>query len=222
MPQDTAQPPRRCLYIEASPRKDNSASKAAAMAFLCELQREQTGLAIDKLDLWDAGLPEFNGAVIAAKYAKLAGRTMTAEEDEAWQRIGQMADRLRSADAVVVATPMWNFGIPYKLKHWIDLVTQPGLTFSFDPVTGYAPLLLPKPALIILSSAGDYSAGPSRGRPDLVSPYLKEAFKFIGLTDTRIILVGPTIGPAEQVTAARTAARERLIALAAGFMERAI
>jgi putative NADPH-quinone reductase len=32
---------------------------------------------------------------------------------------------------------MWNFGIPYKLKHYIDVLTQPGQTFNFDPTTGY-------------------------------------------------------------------------------------
>ena len=30
------------------------------------------------------------------------------------------------------AVPLWNFGIPYKLKHLIDLVTQKDLLFSFD------------------------------------------------------------------------------------------
>ncbi|TVS05393.1 MAG: hypothetical protein EA413_06875 [Cyanobium sp. PLM2.Bin73] len=36
---------------------------------------------------------------------------------------------------------MWNFSIPYKLKHWIALVTQPGLSFGFDPATGYYGLI---------------------------------------------------------------------------------
>ena len=35
---------------------------------------------------------------------------------------------------------MWNFGIPYKLKQWIDVITQPGLAFRFDPAQGYLPL----------------------------------------------------------------------------------
>ena len=210
--------PHRCLYIEASPRKDESASIAAAKTFLSELLRLHNTMAIDTLNLWDTDLPEFNGETIAAKYAKLAGRAMTPEEAAAWEQIGKIVERLKTCDALVVATPMWNFGIPYKLKHWIDLITQPGLTFSFDRVEGYLPLLQPRPTLVILSSAGDYAEGPSRGRPDLASPYLREAFKFIGLRDVQIALVGPTVGLTEQVTSARAAADQTLTALAATFM----
>ncbi|UQX13255.1 NAD(P)H-dependent oxidoreductase [Candidatus Mycobacterium methanotrophicum] len=32
---------------------------------------------------------------------------------------------------------MWNSGIPYVLKQWIDNVTQPGWAFGFDPERGY-------------------------------------------------------------------------------------
>ncbi|MFM9654037.1 NAD(P)H-dependent oxidoreductase, partial [Streptomyces galilaeus] len=71
---------------------------------------------MDVLDLWGAELPEFDGPTIDAKYAVLAGRELTTEERAAWERIGSLVSRLEAADAVVVATPMWNFGIPYKLK----------------------------------------------------------------------------------------------------------
>jgi FMN-dependent NADH-azoreductase len=188
------------------------------MTFLSELRRLHSTMVIDSLNLWETDLPEFNGRTIAAKYAKLAGRAMTPEEAAAWEQIREIVERLRTSDALVVATPMWNFGIPYKLKHWIDLITQPGLTFTFDPVEGYLPLLQPRPTLVVLSSAGDYSKGPSRGRPDLASPYLQEAFKFIGLSDVKVVLVGPTVGLAEQVAHARTAADQYFTELAATFM----
>jgi hypothetical protein len=48
---------------------------------------------------------------------------------------------------------MWNFGIPYKLKHWIDVITQPGLTFRFDPAQGYLPLLKDRPTVVIIAVA---------------------------------------------------------------------
>ena len=47
--------------------------------------------------------------------------------------------RLSLADRVLISTPMWNFGIPYKLKQCFDLIIQPGLTFRFDPARGYLP-----------------------------------------------------------------------------------
>jgi FMN-dependent NADH-azoreductase len=208
----------RLLYVQASPRDSTSTSSDAAGAFLKALGAHRLDVTIDPLDLWRAELPEFSGAMIASKYAALAGRSMDSGEAAAWRRITAMVDRLKSADGVVIATPMWNFGIPYKLKHWIDLITQPSLTFSFNPETGYAPLLLSRPTLVILSSAGDYATGTSRGRPDLATPYLKAALGFNGLSDVTFIPVGPTVGPADGIEAARDQARVRLSSLAGSFM----
>lgn len=133
-----------------------------------------------------------------------------------------MAERLRSADGVLIATPMWNFGIPYKLKHWIDLITQPGLTFSFNPETGYSPKLASCPTLVVLSSAGDYTTGTSRGRPDLATPYLRAALTFIGLNEVRFVPIGPTLGPDGDVSAARAHAHEALNSLATTFLVEAV
>ena len=79
--------------------------------------------------------------------------------------IEALVARLARAERVLISTPMWNFSIPYRLKHWIDLITQPALTFTFDPATGYAPLLTPRPTLVILASGGDYATGESRADP---------------------------------------------------------
>jgi FMN-dependent NADH-azoreductase len=155
-------------------------------------------------------IPEFDGAAIGAKYARLHGRDMNSSEARAWSQITGMVNRLRDADAVLIATPMWNFGIPYKLKHWIDLITQPGLTFSFDPETGYAPKLTPRPTLVVLSSAGDYTTGTSRGRPDLATPYLRAALGFIGLRDITFVPIGPTIGSDDLLKTARDRAHQTL------------
>lgn len=210
----------RLLVVKASPRRSGSRSTDGCQVFLDALARQRSDLVIDWLDLWAAGLPEFEHATIAAKYARLAGRAFDAAEEKAWDTIGAIVGQLKAADAVVIATPMWNFGIPYKLKHWIDLITQPGLTFSFSPDIGYRPLLSAKPTLVILASAGDYSDGPSFGRPDLATPYLKAALGFIGLADPIFVPIGPTIGAADKVEAGRERALAHLAALAQTFMGR--
>jgi FMN-dependent NADH-azoreductase len=209
-----------CLHIEASPRGGRSTSTARSRAFLDELTRLEPRLVGDRLPLWEAPLPEFDGATIAAKYARLAGKSLSAEEERAWTTVSHLVDGLRRADAVVISTPMWNMGIPYKLKHWIDLITQPGLSFKFDPETGYSPLLEDRPVLIVLSSAGDFSSGINRGRPDLATPYLTAAFRFIGFKTITIVPVAPTVGPEYEVTKGRQIAEAQLRALAPGFLER--
>jgi FMN-dependent NADH-azoreductase len=118
---------------------------------------------------------------------------------------------------VLISTPMWNFGIPYKLKHYIDLIVQPGLTFSFDPNSGYSPLLKNRPTLVILASGSDFVTGMNRGRTDMATPYLRDVLRFIGLRDPRFVLIGPTVGPTAPAQAARDAAHRRILEIAPGF-----
>src|SRR5690606_3371733 len=173
-----------------------------AARLIASLRSLSPSLELDRLNVWQEELPALDGDLLAAKYARLAGTTLAPREAEAWARVEAMVRRLDGAARIVIASPLWNFAIPYRLKHYIDLVTQPGLTFGFDPKTGYRPLLTSRPVDIVLASAGDYRSGPSWGRPDLATPYLREALAFIGLRDVRVIPVGPTVGADADVAAA--------------------
>jgi FMN-dependent NADH-azoreductase len=44
---------------------------------------------------------------------------------------------------------MWNFGIPYVLKHYIDILVQPGDIFSYPPDTGYSGHVTGKPVMLV-------------------------------------------------------------------------
>jgi FMN-dependent NADH-azoreductase len=200
----------RLLHIEASPRVTRSRSTQLAERLITALRLHCPDLEVDHLNLWREKLPELDGDLISAKYVRLAGGTLASHEARAWASIEAMVERLDAADRIVISTPLWNFSIPYRLKHYIDLVTQPGLTFSFDPSTGYRPLLRPRPVDIVLASAGDYRFGPSRGRPDLATPYLRQALTFVGLGEPRVIRVGPTVGREAEVTAAVARAEAEL------------
>ena len=191
----------RLLHIEASPRVSRSRSTELARRLITALRLQSPNIEFDHLSLWREKLPELDGDLISAKYVRLAGGTLAPHEARAWESIEAMIERLDAAARIVISTPLWNFSIPYRLKHYIDLVTQPGLTFSFDPVTGYRPLLRPRPVDIVLASAGDYRFGPSHGRPDLATPYLRQALAFIGLGEPRMIRVGPTVGSEADVAA---------------------
>ncbi len=207
----------KLLHIKASPRDGLSHSGKAADGFVAALQGKVPDLRVAELDVWSAELPHLDGPLLAAKYARLAGRALTDDEAAAWTRIEELVHNLDTADAILISSPMWNLSIPYRLKHYIDLVTQPGLSFSFHPTTGYTPLLRARPVVAILASAGDFSQGPSWGRPDLATPYLKEALKFIGLVGAEIVPVGPIAGNPQGVGAAAERAGEALRDIADRF-----
>lgn len=206
----------KLFHLRASPRRD-SASSAGANAFVARFEETHPGWDIDTLDLWRESLPEFDGAALEAKYARGAGRPFDDPQRNAFAVIERMVVRLAMADRVLISTPMWNFGIPYKLKHYIDLIVQPGLTFSFSPDSGYGPLLKNRPTLVILASGGDFVTGMNRGRTDMATPYLRDVLRFIGLRDPRFVLIGPTVGPAAPAQAARNAAHQRILEIAPGF-----
>ena len=107
---------------------------AGADAFLARFREARRGLGHSiSPDLWRESLPEFDGAALEAEDARTAGRPFNDPQRDAFAVIERMVIRLALGDRVLISMPMWNFGIPYKLKQYFDLIVQPGLTFSFDP-----------------------------------------------------------------------------------------
>ena len=120
------------LHIECSPRKQRSASIEVARAFIDTWAARHPQGTVDTLEVWSTALPEFDGAALEAKYAGLEGRARSADEARVWADIEALGQRFHRADVIVFSVPMWNFGIPYRLKHLIDAVTQKDTLFSFD------------------------------------------------------------------------------------------
>src|ERR1700710_951507 len=114
----------RLLHIEASPRKQRSASMEVARTFIDRYVEAHPDSSVERLDVWNLEVPEFDSHAMEAKYAGLAGIELTDAQRTAWQRINELAQPFRDADILVFSVPMWNFGIPYKLKHLIDAISQ--------------------------------------------------------------------------------------------------
>ncbi|WP_338696955.1 NAD(P)H-dependent oxidoreductase [Bradyrhizobium sp. 26S5] len=206
----------KLLHLACSPRAD-SESAAGARVFLDRFRQARPDWEIDAMNLWREPLPEFEGYLLEAKYARIGGKSFTNSQHDAFAVAERLALRLSLADRVLISTPMWNFGIPYKLKQWLDVIIQPGLTFRFDPALGYLPLLKDRPTVVIIASGSDFVTGMNRGRIDMATPYLREALRFIGVSDVRFVPIGPTTGPADPTRVAREAAHRRLAEMAGRF-----
>ena len=206
----------KLMHLACSPRVD-SESAAGARIFLDRFRRARPDWDVDVMDLWRDSLPEFSGPLLDAKYARIRGLAFTDAQRDQFAVAERIAVRFALAERVLISTPMWNFGIPYKLKQWFDVIIQPGLTFRFDQSQGYVPLLKDRPTLVILASGSDYTTGMNRGRTDLATPYLREALRFIGVKDVRFVPIGPTTGPIEPIRTARENAHRRLAEMGARF-----
>ncbi len=119
-------------------------------------------------------------------------------------------DELKAAEVVVLAAPMCNFGVPSKLKAWLDHVLKAGETFQYTSA-GPQGLLTGKRAVVLASSGGVYSSGPYQAA-DFVVPYLTTALSFMGITDVEVVRIeGVALGEAGK--ASRIAALEAVTKL---------
>ncbi len=203
----------KLLYLKASPRGDRSYSSAAAEAFVTAYEEQHPDDEIVTLDLFKTELPAFDGLAVEAKYVILHGEKHTPEHREAWRSVENLIAEFKSADKYVLSTPMWNFGIPYRLKHYLDIILQPGYTFSFSPEEGYKGLVLGKPIAVFYARGGEYPPGTDYEAYDLQTKYVDLILKFIGFTDIRPFVVEPTLmNPALAVQR-----RDELIGRAAGL-----
>src|SRR5712675_1276172 len=105
---------------------------SAIAPFLSEYREHVRDVTIDRLDIWQEQLPEFDAEAIDAKYKGVSGEPMTPVETATWEKIRELASRFQRADRIVLGVPMWNFSVPYKLKQLIDLSCQRNMLFTFD------------------------------------------------------------------------------------------
>lgn len=184
---------KKLLYIKSSPRGSESKSSSIADAYLDVLKRKESGLKVDLLDLSTEYLPDFDGDKAAAKVTAILGGTHEGVQKTAWDEIVEIAQRFIAADMYLLSVPMWNGSIPYKLKHYIDIIHQPGLLWTLDPKTGYHGLLKNKKAILALTSGafGADMPSPAFG-VDFQSTYLKFWLNQCGIHDVREIRFQPT------------------------------
>jgi FMN-dependent NADH-azoreductase len=97
----------------------------------------------------------------------------------------QLTEELLASDLLVIASPMWNFGIPSLLKAWIDHVVRAGKTFNYAG-GGVEGLAKGKKAILVLASGGVFSDGPWKPW-DTVEPYLRQILGFIGIDDVQTV-----------------------------------
>ena len=140
------------LHVSASPRGTSSDSLALADAFLDTYRKAHPDVTVEHLDLFDGTLPAFGGLAAEAKMAAFGGGEPSAEQQGEWDIARAVFDRFAAADAYLFSVPMWNAGVPYVLKQWIDIISQPGWLFGFTPEAGYSGLILGKKAAVIYTS----------------------------------------------------------------------
>ena len=179
----------KLLHIHSSPKREYSACGRMATTFLDAYRTRNPDDEIETLSLFECELPEFGFDETTAKFAPLFGDELNKRQEEKWQAVLDMIASFDSADKLLISTPMWNGSIPYKLKHYIDILVQPLVTFGANMETGeHFGLLRDRPLQFILTRSSVQVGDPF----DNQLPYLKSIFDFIGIKDHRFVIAPST------------------------------
>lgn len=171
--------PLRVLRVDASARAEGSVSRRLADLMLDTLGERVPELALVRRDV-APGLPLVDAAWVDANLTEPEART--AAQRQALAKSDELVGELMAADVLVIATPIYNFGVPASLKAWIDQVARARLTFRY---TEYGPegLLTGKKAYILAASGGTEVGSAI----DFATPWLKFVLGFLGIADVEVI-----------------------------------
>jgi FMN-dependent NADH-azoreductase len=207
----TAPVTSRVLFVTASPRKE-SHSVNLAEAFLDGYCGALPHVEVDRLNTF-TDLPSFGAAHVSAKMAVIGRQPVPDSASSDWADVIAVADRVRAADTLLFAVPMWNSGIPWPLKLFIDIVTQPGVAFSFDPSAGYTGLLGGRRAVVAYTSRVYAAHVPPAFGVDHQSTYFDWWLRYCGIEDIHELRLQPTF-PGEKFVAEQERAVAEAQALA--------
>jgi FMN-dependent NADH-azoreductase len=152
--------------LDASIRGEGSSSREIADIVEAEWLAAHPGDQVERRHIGVDVLP-------ADAWAHAVSAGMTSRADRTPEQINARAlaatltDELLSADGILLAVPLYNFGVSQHIKTWIDLVMT-------DPRNGGdQPLLSGKRVVLATVRGGAYGSGTPREGWDHSTPYLK-------------------------------------------------
>jgi len=177
------------LQLEASARVERSLSRELARTFRQSWQRTDPAAEFIDRDVGTRPPPYVSEAWIGAAFTPRSERT--AAQHQALAASDKLIDELVRADTIVIATPMYNYGMPAALKVWFDQVIRVNETFSFDLDRGDWPLepMLSGKRLVVLASFGEFGfqAGGIRESFDHLYPHIVTCSRYLGVEEHHFI-----------------------------------
>ncbi|HZG47449.1 MAG TPA: NAD(P)H-dependent oxidoreductase [Allosphingosinicella sp.] len=192
------------LIVTSSAQGAASVSNRLARGFAEQLEEARPGSRITWRDVGAQPLPHLTEETVAGIRAEAQSDAEIAARDISDELLAEV----RAADLVVIASPMYNFGISSTLKTWFDYVLRPRVAFRYSE-RGPEGLLGNRKVVVIESRAGKYE-----GAADLQEAHLRTMLTFAGLDDLTFVRAeGLAFGP-EAAEAAIGKAADQLTALA--------
>lgn len=172
--------PLRVLRVDASARIAGSVTRQLADRLLDGIAARAPGLALQRRDLAQ-GLPFVDSDWVTANLVDPDARSTAHRATLAGS--DALVAEVMAADVWVIATPVYNFGVPASLKAWIDQIARARLTFRYTE-KGPLGLLEGKKAYIVVATGGTEVGSAI----DFATPWLKFVLGFLGVRDLEMIV----------------------------------
>lgn len=176
---------KNVLIIKSSPGAEYSVSNRMADYLVEQFSNKSEQYKFTVRDLAKTPAPIYDTDIYQAFYTP--ADQLTDEQLAIVSPSLEYIEELQTADIVVIASPMHNFGITTLLKAYIDQICRIGLTFKYHD-HGSEGLLKGKQAVIINSAGGDFLQEQERHK-DFQAPYLQHVLGFIGIEDVSVVPV---------------------------------
>ena len=196
------------LIVTSSANGNASVSSGLAASLIDRLREADPALHIVLRDVGADPLPHLTADTVAA----IKGEPATEAELAARALSDSLVAELAAADILVIASPMYNFGMSSTLKAWFDHVLRAGVTFRYTS-EGPEGLMKGKKAVVIESRAGFYSEGPAAAM-DAQEAHIRILLGFMGIDDVTIVRAEKLAFGPEAAEAAIAEAGEALGAFA--------
>lgn len=172
------------LRVDASARFDGSITRQMADRFMDAWRTSEPHAQVLPRDVGRRPPTMVSEVSIRAGFKPLEQRTP--EMNDALAESVMLIDEVRRADVLVIAAPLYNYGLPASLKAWVDQIIRPGETFTFDLQRGDFPIrsMLSGKLLVVLSSRGEFGFEPGGMRDgwNHLDPYLRTvATRLLGI-----------------------------------------
>lgn len=173
------------LHVTANPKPAaESASKELTAAFLSELKKAKPAATVTEVDLYANPPPFYTYDVYRYFWYPVfdASYQVSPREKLASAYALEQCALFKSADVLVLTSPMWNFSLPAILKAWIDQVIMPNHTFNISS-SGVKGLHKVRKVVLLAASGGVYAAGDAR---EHLAAEVRAAFGFMGIPEVDI------------------------------------
>jgi len=168
---------KKLLRIDCSSRTVGSHSRALADYFEKNWKITNPDGDVVYRDLAKQQLPHIQNNTIEGFYTPLG--KMSLENKKATALSDELITELKSADEILISSPLYNLNIPSNLKAYLDQVVRIGHTFNINE-NGYYGLLENKTAYLVTVKGGVYKGSPME-QYDFQEPYLNAILGHIGI-----------------------------------------